>query len=464
MMRSLYAGVSGLNNHQIRMDVIGNNISNVNTYGFKYERVSFQDMLSQTMSGASEPKDNVGGTNPKQVGLGMMIASVDKIMSQGSLQTTGKNTDVAIQGEGFFVLSSGDKRLFSRAGNFDVDKAGLLVNPANGFKVQGWNSQVDNRGTKYINSAGDIEDIVIPLYSKEPARATTFVKFKSNLKSTVPAVPDSVNDRERYRMITDPDVSKRRGHITSIGVFDDQGKEYLLRIMMWKNSDNRWTSSVSMDNAENLTVDVLGPEGQNMTIPGNKRLEIGFSPDGKITTLSDSTDMQTKGELSANISFRVPGNPEQQTVQLRLGEAGTVNGITQYSSQYTTKAIEQDGYTMGYMESFKIDNSGVITGTYSNGVNQPLGQIALANFANPEGLIKAGENNFGETNNSGAALIGEAKIGGLGTISAGTLEMSNVSLADQFTDMIVTQRGFQANSRSITTSDQMLQELLSLKR
>ena len=464
MMRSLYSGVSGLKNHQIRMDVIGNNISNVNTYGFKSERVSFQDMLSQTISGASEPKENVGGTNPKQVGLGMMIAAIDKNMSQGSIQVTDKNTDIAIQGEGFFIMNKGDKRIFTRAGNFDVDKAGLLVNPANGFKVQGWNSQVDNQGNKYVNSASNIEDIIIPLYSKEPARATSFVKFKSNLKSTVPVVPSDTTDQERYRMITDPDVSKRRGHITSIGVYDDQGKEYLLRIMMWKNSENRWTSSISMDNAENLTVDVLGPEGQNMTLPGNKRVELGFSPDGKLTTVSDSTDMQTKGELSANISFRVPGNPEAQTVQLRFGEAGTVDGVTQYSSQYTTKAIEQDGYTMGYMESFKIDDSGVITGTFSNGIKHPLAQIALANFANPEGLIKEGENNFAITNNSGEALIGEAKIGGLGTLAAGTLEMSNVSLADQFTDMIVTQRGFQANSRSITTSDQMLQELLTLKR
>ncbi|MDH5718523.1 MAG: flagellar hook protein FlgE [Spirochaetia bacterium] len=464
MMRSLYSGVSGLKNHQIRMDVIGNNISNVNTYGFKSERVSFQDMLSQTISGASEPKENVGGTNPKQVGLGMTIAAIDKLMHQGSIQTTGKNTDVAIQGEGFFVLGKGDKRLYTRAGNFDLDKAGFLVNPANGLKVQGWNAQIDNTGNKFINSASEIGDIQIPLYAKEPARATTFVNFRSNLKSSVEPVPQNASDDERYKLITDPDSSKRRGHVTSIGVYDDQGNQHLLKVFMWKSNENKWTASVSMTDAEQLTVDVLGPEGQNTTMPGNKRLEFGFSPDGKITSLSDSTDVLNRGNLNANISFRLPGVPEPKNVQLRLGDAGTVNGVTQFSSEYTTKAIEQDGYSMGYMESFTIDDSGTITGVFTNGVNQPLAKLSMANFANPEGLVKAGENNFIVSNNSGDALIGESKVGGFGTISAGFLEMSNVDLAEQFTDMIVTQRGFQANSKSITTSDQMLQELLTLKR
>ena len=193
MMRSLYSGVSGLKNHQIRMDVIGNNISNVNTNGFKSERVTFQDMISQEMSGASQPRDNVGGVNPKQVGLGMMVASVDKLMTQGALQTTTKNTDVAISGSGFFVLADGDKRFYTRNGNFDVDKDQQLVNPANGMKVQGWNAQVDASGNSFINSAATTEDIVIPLYSKDPAKETTYVVYKSNLNSAAEAV------RRRYR-------------------------------------------------------------------------------------------------------------------------------------------------------------------------------------------------------------------------------------------------------------------------
>ncbi len=463
MMRALYSGVSGLKNHQIRMDVIGNNISNVNTSGFKMERVTFQDMISQTMAGASEPRDNVGGVNPKQVGLGMAVASIDKIMNQGAMQTTGKNTDMAITGEGFFVLADGDKRFYTRNGNFDVDKAGALVNPANGMKVQGWNSIIDNDGNRYLNTSGSTEDLYIPLYSKEPAKETNFVVFRSNLNSSVEPVPASATEDDRYRMINDADTSKRRGHVTSITTFDDQGNQHNLKVTIWKTDTNRWKASINMADAEKLSVDVAGAIA-NTAIPGNNEFELNFSPDGKLTSVSDGVDVQNSGMLTAKISFRLPGYPEERSIDLRLGTAGTVDGVTQFSSQFTTKAVEQDGYPMGYMESFSIDDTGVITGIYSNGIKQPLGQIALANFANPEGLTKSGNNNYIVSNNSGDAIIGESGIGGLGQINAGYLEMSNVDLAEQFTDMIVTQRGFQANSRSITTSDQMLQELLTLKR
>lgn len=464
MMRTLFAGVSGLKNHQTRMDVIGNNISNVNTYGFKSERVSFQDMISQTISGAAEPKENVGGVNPKQVGLGMMTASIDKMMTQGALQTTGKNTDLAITGEGFFVLADGDKQFFTRAGNFDVDKAGFLVNPANGMKVQGWNAQVDNNGNKYLNTAGNVDDLVIPLYSKEPAKETSFVRFASNLRSSVLPVPMDATDAQRYQMINDPDKLQRRGHSTSMTVFDDLGNEHQMQVYMWKSDENRWTASVSMSDASQLSVDVMGAQGQNTNVPANTRFELTFAPDGKIDSVSDGADTMNQGALSANIAFRIPGNPAQRNIELRLGESGTVDGITQFNSAFSTKAVEQDGYTMGYMEAFTIDPSGVVTGIYSNGVQQPLGQVAMANFANPEGLTKSGQNNYIVSNNSGEALISEAGTQGLGNMNAGFLEMSNVDLADQFTDMIVTQRGFQANSRSITTADQMIQELLGLKR
>jgi flagellar hook protein FlgE len=180
--------------------------------------------------------------------------------------------------------------------------------------------------------------------------------------------------------------------------------------------------------------------------------------------VSDGADIRNQDQLNATVSFRLAGNPAVKTIELRLGEAGQVDGITQFSSAFTTKAVEQDGYTMGYMEAFEINDTGIITGIYSNGARNILGQVALANFTNPEGLTKAGQNNFVESINSGNAIIGVSGVQGLGGINAGFLEMSNVDLADQFTDMIVTQRGFQANSRSITTADQMLQELLGLKR
>lgn len=154
MMRSLYSGVSGLQNHQVRMDVIGNNISNVNTIGFKKGRVNFQDMISQSMGGAAKPTDELGGVNPKQVGLGMAVASIDTIHTQGSLQTTGKMDDLAIQGNGFFIMSSGAKQYYTRAGAFGLDQEGILVNPANGMKVQGWTAEAID-GQRFINTASD---------------------------------------------------------------------------------------------------------------------------------------------------------------------------------------------------------------------------------------------------------------------------------------------------------------------
>ncbi|MDH4263507.1 MAG: flagellar hook protein FlgE [Spirochaetia bacterium] len=463
MMRTLYAGVSGLKNHQVRMDVIGNNISNVNTIGFKSERVMFHDLISQTISGAAAPRDNVGGVNPQAVGLGMNIASIDKLMTQGSLQTTGKGTDVAITGEGFFVVADGDKKFYTRAGSFDVDKNGQLVNPADGFKVQGWNAQSDGSGSKFVNNTGTPQDIIIPLYSKEPAKETTYVVYKSNLNARAENMPADASEEQRYKMIANVPPDQRRGHLTNIMVYDDQGKEHNLKVFMWKSDMNKWTASVAVSDSEQLTVDVVGSQ-QNTAVPNNKKFELNFSPDGKITSVSDGVDVLNSGALNVNISFKYPGTPEAKNIQLRLGNAGTVEGVTQFASEFTTKAREQDGYTMGYMESFAIDASGKVTGTFSNGMKHELAQIAMANFTNPAGLEKAGSNYYTVSNNSGDPIVGESGVGGLGSLHSGVLEMSNVDLADQFTDMIVTQRGFQANSRSITTADQMIQELLGLKR
>ncbi|AVV49995.1 flagellar hook protein FlgE [Leptospira santarosai] len=464
MMRSLYSGVSGLKNHQVRMDVIGNNISNVNTHGFKTERVTFQDMISQELRGASEPKENIGGVNPQQVGLGSLIAAIDKIMTQGSLQTTGKNTDVAMSGEGFFIVKDGDKQFYTRAGAFNLDKNGYYVNPANGLKVQGWNSRLDEKGNKFINSSASIEDIIIPVYSKEPAKATTQIDFKSNLNSSAPSVPPDATQEEITAMINDPDPKMRRGHVTTIKTFDDQGIQREFKMEFYKVRDNTWKARLSMTDATQLSADVSGTGGQNTQLPENAELEFGFTPDGKLVYVSDGVDSMNSGKLNAKVSFRIAGNPAVQSFDLNLGEAGMVDGITQFSSDFTTKAVKQDGYTMGYLESFSIDNSGTITGVFSNGVRQPLARIATAVFNNPAGLDKAGDTMFAYSMNSGEPNIGEAGVQGRGKINAGLLEMSNVDLSDQFTDMIVTQRGFQANSRTITTSDQMIQEVLGLKR
>jgi flagellar hook protein FlgE len=457
MMRSLFSGVSGLKNHQTRMDVIGNNISNVNTYGFKYSRVTFQDMLSQTIAGAARPEGTKGGVNPKQVGLGMTIASIDRIITQGSLQTTGNQTDLAISGDGFFVISKGDKDYYTRAGNFSLDRDGTLVNPANGLRVQGWMAATNQAGEQVINTSGTLEDLIIPIYGKVEARETASIRYKCNLDSKMPVIPPNATDAMRASA----------GVTTNIDVYDNLGDTHRLTLTFWKTAPNQWTASAAITDALGpVTVDVpAGANQPNQANPGN-RFNLRFSPEGRLISIADegSPDELNQGKMNLNFNYRVAGNPEIRTIQMDLGSSGLIEGITQYSSPSTTKAVEQDGYPMGYMEAFNIDDSGVVTGVYSNGTKRIIGQVAMAVFNNPGGLNAAGENIFEVSNNSGAANTGAASTAGRGKISAGTLEMSNVDLSEQFTDMIVTQRGFQANSRTITTSDQMLQELLNLKR
>jgi flagellar hook protein FlgE len=462
MMRSLYSGVSGLQNHQIRMDVLGNNISNINTTGFKKGRVNFQDMLSQTLSGAAKPTDEVGGVNPKQVGLGMVIASIDTIHTQGSLQTTGVMTDLAVQGEGFFILKDGEKRFYTRDGSFGIDRDGLLVDPANGMRVQGWQA-ITIDGTTMINTAAAIDDLIIPVGDKDPAAATTEVELACNLDKRTPEIPPGAAPQT----ILDGTWS------TTFDIYDSFGNVHQLQVNFTKvvGIANRWQAEVIVD-----------PEAE---VPTNTLVEIGaannadnlffidFDNLGSLSAVLDAQgDTIAEGTLQVQVGFDVPEATipagevaVRQLFTLNLGEVGSYrNAVTQFAEKSSTKAITQNGYPMGYLESFKIDQAGVITGVYSNGTNRPIGQVALAGFTNPGGLEKAGENTYEVSNNSGEARIDAAGIAGKGKIIAGALEMSNVDLAEQFTDMIVTQRGFQANSRTITTSDQMIQELLTLKR
>jgi len=462
MMRSLWAGVSGLQNHQTRMDVLGNNISNVNTTGFKKGRVTFQDMLSQTMAGAAKPTDEVGGVNPQQVGLGMMVSSIDTIHTQGSLQSTGVMTDVALQGNGFFVLNAGDKRFYTRNGAFGLDQDGRLVNPANGLRVQGWAAQTVG-GETFVNNASDIQDLVIPVGSKDPAKATTDIWFASNLDKRTPEIPAGAG----------PQAVQEGTWQTTYDIYDSFGRAHKLQVNFTKvpGIANRWQAEVLVDPAAALTT--------------NSRVQIGNAPNATNTFFLDFDNLGalvgvrdaqgnavTAGSLQVQASYDVadttlpPGAATvRQAFNLNLGSVGAYrDAVTQFADNSSTKAIRQNGYTMGYLESFKIDQSGVITGVYTNGSNRVIGQIAIGSFTNPGGLEKAGENTYVVSNNSGTANIGPSGTAGKGKVIAGTLEMSNVDLAEQFTDMIVTQRGFQASSRTITTADQMLQELLTLKR
>ena len=446
------------------MDVIGNNISNVNTYGFKKGRATFQDIFSQTLSGAARPTPERGGINPKQVGLGMSIAAIDTIHTQGSLQTTGVNTDVAIMGDGFFIERDDQSTFYARKGAYSLDSDGFLVNPANGFRVQGYQARAFADGSIQIDTSGRIADIIIPVGEKDPAKATTVVRYKSNLNVTTPIIGANATEKE---------IALGTWQ-TSLDVVDSKGNTQELQINFVKATDvdgveipNQWLVTTRVVDLQGRPVDNLQLNIEGFAAPIEQFL-LNFNPNGSIASIADPADptnpVGTEGQaLIANLTYNIVGS-EAMAIDLDLGSSGNYNGITQFASQSSTKAYFQDGVKMGYLASFSIDDTGVITGAYDNGNKKPLGRLALATFTNPAGLEKSGESYFVESNNSGRATLNPTGVGGSGKVKAGVLEMSNVDLANEFTEMITTQRGFQANSRTITTSDTMLEEILRLKR
>jgi len=438
MMRSLFAGISGLKNHIVRMDVIGNNIANVNTTGFRAGRVSFQDLLSQTIRGAAAPQGGRGGINPAQVGLGVSVASVENIMTQGSLQLSGKPTDLAIQGDGFFILNDGSRDLYTRAGTFDVvDGSGNLANLSNGFIVQGW--QADASGN--VNTGASPGDIKIQIGQKISAKATTGADLRSNLNADAPTAGTGST------------------HTATIEVFDSLGAQHLVTLTFTHKApaNGTWEVNASVDG----TTDEQITTGKNII----------FNKNGSLKQAGDVQAPGAKGFMT--LAFTPTNGANPVSMSLNFGTIGTIDGITGFAEGLnsdgtpqpsTASFTSQDGFGMGVLQAFRIDNTGTVTGSFSNGRSQKLAQAAMAVFSNPGGLLKEGDNLFTVSNNSGPAQVGTAATGGRGQISAGFLEMSNVDLSQEFVDMIVTQRGFQASSRTIQTGDEMLQVLMTLKR
>ncbi|MDP9388632.1 MAG: flagellar basal-body rod protein FlgF [Actinomycetota bacterium] len=401
MLRSMYSGVSGLRGHQTMMDVVGNNIANVNTAGYKTAQVVFQDLLSQVLQGAGLP-EGAGGTNPAQVGLGMRLAGVSTSFTQGGLQNTGRATDLSIQGDGFFVVRTAAEAFYTRAGAFSFDATGRLVTPS-GAVVQGWPADA----TGVVNTNGPVADIVMPVGQVlDPAR-TTIVELGGNLPS---------------------DAAVGTEIVSSITAFDAQGSAVPVAFVCQKTGAGQWSVTATSNGATVGTATLTFDAAGTLTSPGTTTLTM---PDGS-------------------------------TLTARLGAAG--QPLTQFAQLNTVAALSQNGSPAGSLQSFSISPDGVVTGVFSNGRNQPLAQIALANFNNPNGLEKVGDSMFRPTVNSGVQQIGAAGGNGRGMLAGGTLEMSNVDLAQEFTNLIVAQRGFQANSRVITASDELLQDLVNLKR
>ena len=414
MLRSLFSGISGLRAHQQMMDVTGNNIANVNTTGYKSSQAVFQDTLSQMVNAAGAPQNQAGGTNPAQAGLGVRLASINSNFNQGAAQTTGKASDMMIQGDGFFVVKSGGEAVYTRAGSFTFDANGSLTTP-NGQIVQGW-SGVGGQ----VNTAGAPGPIVLPIgISLAPAPTTNITLTGNFSNEAVPASPAP----------TPPAVAATKA--IPITAYDAYGAANTVVANFVKTTADQWTMTLDLSK---VPVPAGSPPLVGTPIP------IDFL-NGKPVDPS--------------------GNPMPSlTVD---GFTFDVHDMTQYSGQTEARVSNSDGSGAGVLSSYTVSNTGQIVGVFSNGLKETLGQVALANFNNVNGLEKIGDSMYRSTVNSGLAQIGAAGSAGLGLITSGALEMSNVDLAQEFTNLVIAQRGFQANSRVITTSDEILQELVNLK-
>lgn len=546
MLRAMNSGVSGLRNHQVRIDVLGNNIANVNTIGYKSQRVNFQNQFSQTMRGASGPSGDLGGTNPSQVGLGMTVGSIDLQMAQGALQITGNPTDLAISGEGFFILSDGIQNVYTRDGQFDFDKQGNFVKLSNGYRVMGWNAQEVN-GVPTINSARPPEPIVVPKSTSIPPKPTDILNFGGNLSSDA-KIPTFVPTGN-----LDATVAPGTTQTTTITIKDSRGNDVTGDLIYTKSATaDAWDVSFTPVTGLNgtgtpmslgtvifdsttggmasytpaipatltLTPTATGAEAVEFALDPSKLMQranptdvaatgtikqnevaistkmfdsLGnersgtmifsrqstgawtarFEHNGGFSQLSPiylegSLTFDDRGILASNSLEILSLNPDlgarPMKIQVDVGKPGQALGFTQFANPNSAVLADQNGYSAGALSGVFLDSSGTVTGTFTNGRTRILGQVAIANFTNPAGLASAGDNAYVQSNNSGEAQIGIAGNGGRGLLQSGALEGSNVDLAQTFSDLIVAQRGFQSNSRIVSTSDEVLQELMNLKR
>ena len=701
MLRSMYSGITGLRNFQDQLDVVANNIANVNTIGFKGSRTTFQSTLFQTLAAGNAPQDLLGGINPMQIGLGSKIASIDKLMTQGSPMSTGKTTDMMIQGEGFFILSDGVGQYYTRAGNFTRDYNGFFVDPASGMKLQGWTARLTPDGQRIVDTNDPIGDIQISSGQVMPAKQTSFVKLAHNLNAgvgiqdTTIVIKSTLGENIPVRFSFERDLNNLNQNVylweakildtnynfsnlannTSSAALtptqtingkvelDDYGK-----VINWVNYDEAGNPlSDTRISIFDVNGNIVGIDGEPVTIGTNNNnntatlsgsiklvdattnellyynpedIELSFSGNSFTITLEDSqgqpitfisstptydgtvgsfNELLSEGIVSGNykltglsikgvddsntisdgsfdlrsvrdviqppvageikfvdmnnptnfataeyispktttstvvydslgnsynvylnftkinentwfweaklddgtplykittdeqlvndpangvIAFDSNGNlaatnwsivngnivqsggtagfwfdPAEQGAALNpdvnppsIAAAGPVmvsvnfQELTQFAAPHSIAVTEQDGNAQGTLDSFAINTNGEIIGIFSNGLTAPLGQVALATFNNPEGLLEVGNSMYAMSSNSGLPQIGVSGVGGRGSIIPGALEMSNVDLAEEFTNMIIAQRGFQANSRSITTADQILNELVNIKR
>lgn len=426
VLSSLYTGVSGLTAQGEALGVIGDNIANANTVGFKSSRAEFQDIIAKSLKGI------LGGN---QIGRGVKIGAVNPILTQGNIDATEKATDLAISGDGYFVLRGSDGESYTRDGSFHFDKEGYLVTNDN-QRVQGFES--DENG-KIVNKIGDIR---FPR-ALIPAKATKEISIDLNLDSRM----------ETGKIFKAEDPYATSNYSTGVELFDSQGNKHLMTLFFNKTADRTWDVHGLVDGKE-VTGGQAGKGAEVMVA------KLTFTVDGKLDT-----------EQVTKTAFNFMGGALQnQQIKVDFGDAITtdkgkgINGTKQYGKDSDMISWHQDGSAAGTITNLSFSDEGVLTALYSNGQAQDLAQISLAKFENPEALFKVGNNRMKEARDSGTASIGRANQAGRGRLFAKSLERSTVDLAMEFVNLIQNQRGFQANAKTITTTDELLGEVINLKR
>jgi flagellar hook protein FlgE len=430
-LRAMYTGVSGLQAEGEALSTVGDNIANVNTTGFKSQRVVFEDVLGHSI---------MAGSGSSMPGSGVHVGAVQQMYTQGTLQNTGVATDLALNGDGFFVVKGGVDgvigNFYTRAGQFNIDNKGTITNTS-GMELQGYQANPDGTFQASVSS------LKVPTTAL-PANATAAMTVTANLDAAKPVA--AAFD------ITQP--AQTATSSTSLTVYDSLGASHQLDVYFSKTAANTYDYHVVADGGE------LNPAAPGTFVEVGTGT-LGFTTDGALDTIATTTPITVDfgGGATAGQAITVNfGTPI-------TGAGGTgLDGVTQFASPFNVSSQSQDGYASGDFSGVTVDGQGTVMGLYTNGQKLAIGEVAIAKFRNNEGLGRAGQNMWIDTRDSGAAALGTAGSGGRGAMSAGALEGSNVDLATEFVGLIQHQRSFSANSKTITTADEMLQELINIKR
>lgn len=424
LIGSFYAGLSGLQANATALNVVGNNLANINTSGFKRGQANFAQVMSDTVKGIS------GAGNPVQIGLGTKETEIVSKFEQGSIQTTGIKTHLAIQGEGFFQVNMGGANAYTRSGNFGFNQQGYLVS-SNGAIVQGF---VGTQPDGSLDTTDGIRDIQVDLGQAGAPKATELVRFISNLSAE--AQPGDT-------------------YATSIEVFDSKGVAHQLTLTYTKHTDvDRWDYEFTFPDGTPNTTAGFQPDGF-----------IRFDSSGNLAEL-DGTAIGAATERTVQFTNLTTGAADFTFTWDLIDDTVTPPGsfTTSYGNTYNTGTLSQDGYGSGVLQDIDFDQDGTMIGFFDNGLSLELARVALATFNNENGLKQVDGGFYLSTAASGPASVDGEGTGGRGSIISSSLESSNVDIAEEFTAMIIHQRGYQSNSKIITTTDQLLQEALNLKR